>query len=120
MSTTARDSSSDNKTDTTPVSPSPSVQNIRQDPEPSPNARSVLPLEGKEEFEPEISYSSTWSSWTDAERGGVIAASILAFMFLLVVSYWVYRKAQRRNRYERRLSDSQSETGGGECEEVMW
>ncbi|KAL2008448.1 hypothetical protein VTN00DRAFT_6642 [Thermoascus crustaceus] len=105
ITTSNNSSGSDsNKAKTNPPSTSTSLKNIRHEPDPSPSAR-PLPLEEKENLESETSYSfsSTWSSWTDAERGGVIAASILAFMFLLVVSYWVYLKAKRRDRYERRL-----------------
>ncbi|KAL2219676.1 hypothetical protein M432DRAFT_612456 [Thermoascus aurantiacus ATCC 26904] len=69
-----------------------------------------------EEISEESDTSSTWNAWTDAERGGVIAASILAFMFLCAVSYFVHLKVKKRKRAERRMarraSSSNSRTRG--------
>lgn len=49
---------------------------------------------------PPDSQDSSWNSWTDAERGGVMAASILACLFFLGLSYWCASQMKRRRELE--------------------
>jgi hypothetical protein len=69
-------------------------------------SHAILPkryVEAENASLPPDSQDSNWNAWTDAERGGVIAAAILACLFFFILSYWCASRVKRRKELEVRM-----------------